>query len=73
MQYDSLGQEDPLDEGMATRSSILAWRIPRTEKPGGVQSMRSPRVRHNCSNLAASAEGTELNTEIGSKYLWLIL
>ena len=73
MQYDSLGQEDPLDEGMATRSSILAWRIPRTEKPGGLQSMRSPRVRHNCSNLAASAEGTELNTEIGSEYLWLIL
>ena len=32
----SLTQEDPLDEGMATRSSILAWRIPRTEEPGGL-------------------------------------
>ena len=35
----SLGWEDPLEEGMATHSSILAWRIPRTEKPGGLQSM----------------------------------
>ena len=33
------GQEDPLEEGMATHSSILAWRIPMTEKPGGLQSM----------------------------------
>ena len=35
----SVGQEDPLDEGMATRSSILAWRIPWTEESGGLQSM----------------------------------
>ena len=35
----SLGGEDPLKEGMATHSSILAWRIPRTEEPGGLQSM----------------------------------
>ena len=35
----SLGWEDPLEEGMATHSSILAWRIPRTEEPGGLQSM----------------------------------
>ena len=34
------GQEDPLEEGMATHSSILAWRIPRTEEPGRLQSMR---------------------------------
>ena len=34
----SLGQEDPLEEGMATHSSILAWRIPWTEEPGGLQS-----------------------------------
>ena len=33
------GQEDPLEEGMATHSSILAWRIPRTEEPGGLESM----------------------------------
>ena len=36
----SLGQEDPLEEGMAAHSSILAWRIPWTEGPGGLQSMR---------------------------------
>ena len=34
-------QEDPLEEGMATHSSVLAWRIPRTEGPGGIQSMGS--------------------------------
>ena len=38
MQVRSLGQEDPLVEGMATHSSILAWRIPYTEEPGGLQS-----------------------------------
>jgi len=41
------GQEDLLEEGMATHSSILAWRIPRTEEPGGLQSMGSQRVRHD--------------------------
>ena len=40
----SLGWEDSLEEGMATHSSILAWRIPWTEKPGGLQSMESQRV-----------------------------
>jgi len=40
----SLGWEDPLEEGMATHSSTLAWRIPRTEEPGGLQSMESQRV-----------------------------
>ena len=39
MQVRSLGQEDPLEEGMGTHSSILAWRIPRTEETGGQQSM----------------------------------
>ena len=38
MQVQSLGQEDPLEEGMATHSSLLAWRIPWTEEPGGLQS-----------------------------------
>ena len=37
----SLGQEDPLEEGMATHSSILAWKIPWTEEPGGLQPMDS--------------------------------
>ena len=43
----SLGWEDPLEEGMATHSGILAWRIPQTEEPGGLQSMGSQRVRYN--------------------------
>ena len=42
-----LGGEDPLEKGMATYSSILAWRIPWTEKPGRLQSMGSQRVRHD--------------------------
>ena len=41
------GWEDPLEEGMATHSSILAWRIPWTEEPGGLQSMGSQTVRHD--------------------------
>ena len=43
----SLGQEDPLEKEMATHSSILAWKIPRTEEPGGLQSMESQRVGHD--------------------------
>ena len=46
-QFRSLGQEDSLEKGMATCSSILAWRIPWTEEPGGLQSMGSQRVRHD--------------------------
>ena len=42
-----LNREDLLEKGMATHSSILAWRIPWTEEPGGLQSMGSQRVRHN--------------------------
>ena len=45
----SLGQEDPLEKGMATHSSILAWRIQWMEEPGRLQSMGSQRVRHNCA------------------------
>ena len=41
------GLENPLEEGMATHSSILAWRIPWTEEPGGLESRGSQRVRHN--------------------------
>ena len=47
----SLGQEDPLEEGTATHSSILVWRIPWTEEPGGLQSMGLQRVGHNWSDL----------------------
>ena len=47
MQVRSLGWEDPLEEEMATHSSTLAWRIPRTEESGGLLSMGSQRVRHD--------------------------
>ena len=43
----SLGWEDPLEEDIATNGSILAWKIPRTEEPGRLQSMGSQRVRHD--------------------------
>ena len=46
-QVQSLGREDPLEREIATHSSILAWKTPWTEKPGGLQSMGSPRVRHD--------------------------
>ena len=42
-----LDQEDPLEKGIATHSDILAWRIPWTEEPGGLQSMESQKVGHN--------------------------
>ena len=44
---ESLGWEDPLGEGMATHSSILAWRMPWIEEPGGLQAMGSQRVEHD--------------------------
>ena len=51
----SLGWEDPLEEGMATHSSILAWRIPWTEEPCGLLSMRSQRVGHPWANKHSRA------------------
>ena len=50
MQVQSLSGEDPLEKGKATHSSLLAWRIPGTEEPGGVQSMGSQSVGHDWSN-----------------------
>ena len=49
MQVQSLGREDPLEEGMATHFSILAWRIPGTEEPGELQSLRLQRVKHDAT------------------------
>ena len=46
----SLGGEDPLEKNMATHSSVVAWRILWTEEPGGLQALRSQRVRHDWSN-----------------------
>ena len=47
MRVQSVGQEDPLEEEMATYSSILAWKIPWAKEPGGLQSMELQRVGHN--------------------------
>ena len=51
----SLGWEEPLEEGMATHSSILAWRIPWTEEPGGLQSIGLQTVGHDLGDLAHTA------------------
>ena len=48
-QVQSLGEEHPLEEGTATHSSILTWRIPQAEELGGLQSMGLHRVRHDCT------------------------
>ena len=53
-QVPCLGGEDPLEEGMATHSSNLAWRISWTEEPGGLQSLGSQRVKHGTSNFLES-------------------
>ena len=52
MLVQSLGQEDPLEESRATHSSILAWRIPWAEDPGGLESIGSQRIEDEWSNLA---------------------
>ena len=64
MRVQSLGWEDPLEEGMATHSSILAWRIPWTEKPGGLQSPGLQRVRQNRAQHAESHRSVYVYTHI---------
>ena len=59
----SLGQEDPLEKGIATHSSILAWRILWTQEPGGLQSMKLSRPEH-CSGLPFPSSGDLPNPEI---------
>ena len=59
----SLGWEYPLEEGVVIHSSILAWRIPWTEEPGGLNSVGSQRIRHNWSDWACS------HTSIWAPYL----
>ena len=54
-QVQSLGREDPLEEGRATHSSILAWRIPRTEEPGGLQASRVTKSQTLLKRLSTHA------------------
>ena len=56
----SLGQENPLEKGMATHSTILAWRIPWTEEPGRLQFIGSQKVRHNWSDLVCAHAHTQI-------------
>ena len=60
MQAGALGREDPLEEGTAAHSSVLAWRVPWTEEPGGLQSTALQRVRHDWS-----AEHARFSTYVG--------
>ena len=66
MQVQSLGQEDPLEKGMTTHCSILAWEIPWTEESGGLQSVGSQRVRHNLVTEHVRAHRHTHNTLIHS-------
>ena len=58
MRVQSMGHKDPLEEGMATHSTILAWRIPCTEEPGGLQSMGPKRVGHDCVSNTHTMESS---------------
>ena len=58
-QDQSRGQEDPLEKGMATHSSILAWRFPWTEEPGRLQSMGLRRVRHDSAHMPGTVQQKE--------------
>ena len=68
MQVQSLGGEDPLEEEMAPHSSILAWRIPRTEESGRLQDMGSRRVRHD---QVTEQEYADTDTDTGSSCYWI--
>ena len=56
----ALGQEDSLEKEIATHSSILAWRIPLSEEPGGLQSMGSPKVEHSRSDRTHATINTQI-------------
>ena len=78
MRVPLLGREDPLEEGTATHSSILAWSIPRTEEPGGLQSMGSQRVGMDqriditrSRHARTRAPGLSCGTQPQDLFLWL--
>ena len=66
IQFQSLGREDPLEKGMATHSSIPPWRIPWTEKPGGLQSTGSQQVRQNWATNTSTFKNS-INNKYHSK------
>ena len=70
MQVQSLGREDPLEEGMATHSSILTWRVPWTEEPGGLQSMGS-QSRVRLKRLSMHSPSNTITIEIRFQHMYL--
>ena len=66
MQFLSLGWEDPLEKGMATHSSILAWKIPWTEEPGGLQSMGLQKSQTQLSDKATTTIQERKNIKKGT-------
>ena len=74
MQVPSLGWEDPLEEEMATHSRILAWEIPWTEEPGGLQSVGSQRVRDSwATKTATTIKNSTLDADIMAVFIFHIL
>ena len=71
--WESLGREDPLKKGMATHSRILAWRIPWTEEPGGLQSMGSQRVEHSWVTNASTFTFSPVKNTSPDLYFILML
>ena len=67
-QVQALRQEDPLEKGMTAYSSILAWRIPWTEEPGGLQSKGSQRVGHDRSNFHRNSTGNRNYITVAATY-----
>ena len=68
----SLGWEDPLEKEMATHFSILVWKIPWTEEPGGLQSLGSQRVRQDLSDLAQAHYSVYLEGDKGRSLGWRV-
>ena len=75
----SLGGEDPLEKEMTPHSSMLAWSIPWTEEPGGIQSMGSQRVRHDLAtehmltSILAASMHISTNSEQGLPFLYILI
>ena len=67
MQVQSLGHKDPLEEDMTTHSSVLAWRIPWTEEPGGLQFIGSQRIGHDLMRRVDSLEKSLMLGGIGGR------
>ena len=73
MQFQSLSQEDTLEKEIETHASILAWKIPWTEEPGGLQSIGSQRVEHDWSDLAHMQKTYDRESESKSFVFYVFL